>query len=198
LIVDPVTSRYAGALYGLAKRKGALDAVSRDVAALAAETARTPTRNLLFNPRVEREAKRVQLAPVLASAHELTHNFANLLLDKNREAVLCRLADAWKRLALEERGAAEGRVESARPLDPAAIERISAALSKVIGRTLVLENRIVPSLVGGARVVARNRMIDWSVQGRLGSLRRKMLDARMPTPTESVMADPAKAESPKA
>jgi F-type H+-transporting ATPase subunit delta len=180
LILDPVTTRYAWALYGLAKRKSAIDAVARDVAALAAEIAKTATRNLLFNPRVEREAKRAQLAPALASAHELTRNFVNLLLDKNREEVLRGLADAWKRLALEERGAAEGRVESARPLEPAEIERISAALSKAIGRTLVLENRIVPTLVGGARVFARNRMIDWSVTGRLEELRRKMLDARLP------------------
>ena len=151
MIVDPVTTRYAGALYGLAKRKSAVDAVTRDVAALAAEIAKTATRSLLFNPRVEREAKRVQLAPALASAHELTRNFVNLLLDKNREEVLRGLADAWRRLSLDERGAAEGRVESARPLDPAEIARIATALSKVLGRTLVLENTIVLTLLVGAR-----------------------------------------------
>ena len=183
MIVDPVTTRYAGALYGLARRQAALDAVSRDVAAIAAEIGRTATRSLIFNPRVEREAKRAQLAPVLASAHALTRNFANLLLDKNRAEVLRGLAEAWKRLALDERGAAEGRVESARPLDAAEIGRLAAALSKVVGRTLVLENRIVPALVGGARVIARNRMIDWSVEGRLENLRRRMLDARLPAVT---------------
>ncbi len=180
MIVDAVTTRYAGALYGLARKQDAVDAVSRDVAAVAAEIGKAATRNLVFNPRVEREAKRAQLAPALASAHVLTKNFVNLLLDKNREEVLRGLGDAWRRLALDERGAAEGRVESARPLEPAEIERIAAALSKTIGRTLVLENKIVPSLVGGARVFAQNRMIDWSVAGRLESLRRKMLDARMP------------------
>jgi F-type H+-transporting ATPase subunit delta len=183
LIVDAVTTRYAGALYGLARKHGAVDAVSKDVAAIAAEMAKDATRHVILNPRVEREAKRAQLDPVLASAHQLTKNFVNLLLDKNREEVLRGLADGWKRLALEERGAAEGRVESARPLERAEIERLSAALSKTIGRTLVLENKIVPSLVGGARVFAQNRMIDWSVAGRLESLRRKMLDARMPEPS---------------
>ena len=182
MIVDAVTTRYAGALYGLAKRKSALDAVARDVAALSAEIAKTATRNLVFNPRVEREAKRAQLAPALASARALTKNFVNLLLDKNREEVLRGLADAWNRLSLDERGAAEGRIESARPLEPAEIARLSAALSKAMGRTLVLENKIVPSLVGGARVVAQNRMIDWSVEGRLEALRRKLLDARLPAP----------------
>jgi len=180
LIADPVTARYAGALYGLAKRKGVLDDVSRDVAALAAEIARPATRNLLFNPRVEREAKRVQLSPALAAAHPLVRNFTNLLLDKGREEVLRGLANPWKRLTLDERGAAEGFVESARPLEPAEIARLATALSKAMGRTLILENRIVPSLLGGVRVIARNRMIDGSGRGRLETLRRRMLDARLP------------------
>ena len=185
MIADPVTARYAGALYGLAKRKGALDDVSRDVAALAAEVARPDVRAVVFNPRGGREAKREKLAGVLASAHPLTRNFANLLLDKGREEVLRRFADAWKRFVLDERGAAEGYVESARALGPAEIGRLATALSKPMGRSLILENRIVPALLGGARVIARNRMIDGSVRGRLESLRRKMLDARLPTGSPS-------------
>ena len=57
MIVDAVTTRYAGALYGLARKHGAIDAVTKDVAALAAEIGRTATRSLIFNPRVEREAR---------------------------------------------------------------------------------------------------------------------------------------------
>lgn len=181
MIADPVTTRYAVALYGLAKAKNALDAVSKDVAALAAEVARPATRSLLFNPRVEREAKRQQLGPVLAPAHVLTRNFVHLLLDKDREDVLQGLASAWKRLSLEERGAVEGRVESARPLDPADVTRLAAQLSSQLGRSLTLENKVVPELLGGARVFAANRMIDWSVQGRLESLRKKLLEAPLPT-----------------
>jgi F-type H+-transporting ATPase subunit delta len=185
VIVDPVTTRYAGALYGLARRKDALDPVSKDIAALAAEVARTSTRGLLFNPRVEREVKRKQLAPLLAAAHPLTRNFVNLLLDKGREDVLQDLPAAWKRLSLDERGALEGRVESARPLDPADVSRLATTLSAKLGRSLTLENKVVPELLGGARVFAANRMIDWSVQGRLESLRRKLLEAHLPSASTS-------------
>ncbi len=47
-------------------------------------------------------------------------------------------------------------------------------------KSLLLTNKIVPDLVGGARVIAGNRMIDYSVQGRLDALRRRMMDAPLP------------------
>jgi len=185
VIVDAVTSRYAGALYGLARKKGAVDAISKDIAALAAEVAKPATKGLLFNPRMDREAKRAQLGPVLDSAHPLTRNFVQLLLDKDREYVLRNLAAAWKRFVLDERGEIEGRVESARPLDPTEIARLANALSKRLGRTLTLENHVQPELLGGARVFAANRMVDWTVQGRLQALRRRMLDSRLPSLSDS-------------
>ncbi len=181
MIVDPVTSRYATALYQLSRRKGTLDAVARDLDALAAEVARPATRGLLFNPRVEREAKRAQLAPLTASMHAFTRNLVNLLLDKNREEVFKGLAAGFKRLALEERGEVEGVVESPRPLDTAEISRLAAAVGRRLGKRMILTTRIAPELVGGVRVIAANRMIDASVQGRLESLRRRMMDVRLPS-----------------
>jgi F-type H+-transporting ATPase subunit delta len=44
----------------------------------------------------------------------------------------------------------------------------------------VLTNRVVPELIGGARVVAGTRMFDGSVQGRLEALRRNLLQAPLP------------------
>ena len=178
---DPVAARYAAALYNLARRKRALDAVARDMARLAAEVARPATRTLLSSPRVEREAKRAQLAPATASMHAFTRNLVDLLLDKDREAVLPLLPEAFRRLALEERGEVEGVVESPRPLDPPDLSRLAAAVGRRLGLKVALANRIVPELVGGARVIARNRMIDASVQGRLDGLRRRLMEVRLPT-----------------
>jgi len=181
VIVDPVTARYATALHNLARRTGAMDAISRDVAAIAAEIGRPATRALIFNPRVEREAKRAQLSPVLATANPLTRNLVNLLLDKNREEVLKGLAAGFRRLVLDEHGTVDGFVESPRPLAPAEITRIADALAPKFGKKLALANRLRPDLVAGARVIAGNRMLDCSVQGRLESLRRRMMDVRLPT-----------------
>jgi F-type H+-transporting ATPase subunit delta len=181
VILDPVTLRYSGALYGLAEKRGVLADVARDVEKLGRELSAPAIARVLVNPRIEIEKKRTALAPLLTGLHVLTANFVNLVIDKRREHVLRGLALAFKLRELEERGAVQGIVESSRPLDQAEIASLSAAIGKRLGASeLVLENRIVPELIGGARVLAANRMVDMSVQGRLEGLRRKMMGATLP------------------
>ena len=67
------------------------------------------------------------------------------------------------------------------PLGQDEIARLAAALSGVLGKKVHLENRIVPDLIAGVRVIADNRMIDYSARGRLDGLRRKMLSAPLPS-----------------
>lgn len=181
MIADAVTSRYADALYNLAARTGVLEAVQRDVERLSHELATPAGRAIVLNPRADAQKKRAHLAGVVGAFHPLTQNFVNLALDKRREDVLARVGQAFRRRVLDERGAVEGFVESARPLAPADVAGIATALGARMKKELLLTNRIVPELVGGARVVAANRMIDFSVQGRLEALRRRMLEAPLPT-----------------
>jgi F-type H+-transporting ATPase subunit delta len=179
-MLDAVTLRYSGALYGLAEKRGVLDSVARDVERLGRALAAPNVARVLDNPRIDMEEKRALLAPLIDGMHVLTQNCVQLLLDKRRERVLAGLAPAFRRRALDERGAVQGFVESSRPLPPEEIERLSRAIGARLGKELLLENRIVPELIGGARVLAANRMVDMSVQGRLEGLRRKMMDAAMP------------------
>lgn len=181
MIADAVTSRYADALYNLAARKGVLEAVARDVERLSQEMSTPAGRAVVLNPRVDATKKRAHLATLVGTFHPLTKNFVDLALDKRREDVLGRVGFAFRRRTLEERGAVEGVVESARPLSPADVAGVATALGQRMKKELLLTNRIVPELVGGARVIAANRMIDFSVQGRLEALRRRMLEAPLPT-----------------
>ncbi|MBL8862377.1 MAG: ATP synthase F1 subunit delta [Planctomycetes bacterium] len=180
MIVDPVTARWAGALYGLAQRKGVLAAVVRDVERLGAEVARPQVQRVLLNPRIDLETRRGAVAPALGGAHELTRNFVALAFDRGRVEVLTGLSTAFRRRILEDAGEVEGVIETARPLPPAEIERAAAEFGRVLGKKLRLANRVDPALVGGARITAMNRMLDGSVTGRLEALKRRLLQAPLP------------------
>ncbi len=179
-MIDPVTSRYAEALHRLAKARGALEAVRADVQRLSGALAAGGQLASVFDERRPLATRRAQLLQSLAHAHPLTQDFVQLVLDKRRLEVLRRLGAAFHRRDLAERGAAEGVVESARPLDEVELGRLAAALGPRLGKELALENRIVPGLIGGLRVVVESKMIDASVAGRLEGLRKRLLAAPLP------------------
>jgi F-type H+-transporting ATPase subunit delta len=183
VIVDPVTQRYADALWSLAKDKGVLPAILSDVSKLSQSLATGAARDAITNPRRERGERREAVMAVASGLHPLVVNLVSLLFDKQREQVLLGLSAALHKLQLQESGQVDGIVESARPLGAAEIALLATSLGPQFGKTLNLTNTIVPELVGGARVVAGNRMIDYSVQGRLEALRRKLLNAPLPAQT---------------
>jgi F-type H+-transporting ATPase subunit delta len=180
--LDPVTRRYADALFELASDNGVLDAVVTDVERLARDVERPEVSGRLFDARVSQEERRAALESLLGGAQPLLARFARLVFDKRRESVLRGLGLAFHRRALAERGAVEGFVESPRPLSSEDIERLQSSLATRLGREVLLENRVSSDLLAGLRVVVDNKMVDYSAQGRLDALRRRMLDASLPSP----------------
>jgi len=178
---DPVTIRYAEALFGLAKSRGALAEVQADVERIAREFENPEVATFFFDARISVESRRQKLRPLYAGMNELTRNFVDLLFDKRREEVLAGLGAAFSRRLLDERGAAEGVVESARPLAADDLARIETALGRSIQKTVKLENRVDPALIGGLRVIVESRMMDFSLRGRLEGLRKHLLDAPLPS-----------------
>jgi F-type H+-transporting ATPase subunit delta len=172
VILDPVTLRYAQALWNVALKSGALERVRADVRALDGAL-----KAQVFDPAILRDKRRALALSAVSGLHPLLQNFTGLLFDKHREDVLRGLSRAFHRMELESRNAVEGIVESARPIGEDLLASIAARMGQLLGKEVVLKNRIVPELVGGTRVLVANRMLDASVAGRLESLRRTLLDA---------------------
>jgi len=168
VILDAVTLRYAEALWNLSAKAGRLERVRADVVRLGAA---------LPAPALERSERRKQQLAALGGVDPFVTNLVNLLFDRHREEVLRGLAAAFHRLELQSRNAVEGQVESARPIGPELLATLAARVGAVLGKQVVLENRVRPELLGGTRVIVANRMIDYSVAGRLESLRRALLEA---------------------
>jgi len=180
-MLDPVSHRYAEALFSLARKEGALDAVTRDVERLARDLSHRGAGEFFFDARVSVETRRAKMRERSASMHPLTRNFVDLLFDKRREEVLRRLGEAFKQRALEAAGAAEGVVESARPLGALEISTLATALGAKLGKRITLENRVTPDVLGGVRVIVGSKMVDHSLKGRLEGLHKRMAGAPLPS-----------------
>lgn len=177
----PIVSRYAKALFGLAEKRGALDQVARDVERLAGEVRSPAVAKYLMNPRLERSVRLGRLDPILKSAHPLVKNFVSLLFGRGREAVLIGIGPAFHRLRLEAAGVVEGVAETARPIAQAELDSLATRLGAKLQKRVVLTNQVVPDLIGGVRVTVGSQRLDQSVSGRLAGLRRKLMDAPLPS-----------------
>jgi len=175
----PVTGRYARALFELAREKGALERVEADVERLAVELAQAPVATWLFDARVAASEKRARLEGLARLLHPLTASFLRLLQERNRLDVLRDLRRAFRQHVLADRNATEGWVESPRPLGPGELVQLAAALGRLLGKQVALENRVRPELIAGVRVFVDNKLIDQSAAGRLEALRGRLLAARL-------------------
>lgn len=180
-MIDPVASRYVEALFNLAQREGVLEAVEADVARLAEAVAAPQVGDFFFDARLSVAVRREKIGPLVAGSHRLTRNFVGLLFDKRREEVLKDLGAAFHARALRERGAAEGVIESARPLAQSQLDSLKVALGGRLQKSVSLTNQIKPELIGGVRLVVDSRMFDNSIQGRLDGLRKRMEEAPLPS-----------------
>jgi len=102
----------------------------------------------------------------------LVAGFLDLLVRDGQTGVLQHAADLYEQLYDEVRGVQRALVETPTPLSDAQKQRLHAALAKIVGGQVALEEQINPQVLGGLRISLGHRVIDASLQGRLEALRQ--------------------------
>ncbi len=97
--------------------------------------------------------------------------FFLLLAERGRTGLLPRIAACFEETAGALSGERSGVVETARPLAADQLERLSGALSAAFGGTVLLEQRVNPDLLAGAKVVLGGTTIDNTVLGKWRRIR---------------------------
>jgi F-type H+-transporting ATPase subunit delta len=182
MLAPVVSKRYAEALLDAAQASNAVADVEADLLLLAEVMSDPAASGFLLNPTIDPKEQRKRfldpLAPKLKS--KLVQNIIGLLIERRRAGVIPALPAAFRRLALESRGEAEGTVESSRAIGDAELRAIEGSVSGALGRKLKLTVVVKPELIGGLRVTVGSKRIDASVRSRLAALRERMLAAPLP------------------
>lgn len=175
-----IAARYASALFSLAEKEGALDAVSADLNQLAeAIRADQSVAKLLAHPLISREAKASAMAALLKDkkAHALTQQGVAQLAEGGRLAALPAMADAFQRLLDDVRGVENVDVVSARALSKKDEAALAKALKDALGKEVQLTLSEDASLLGGIKIRLGSRELDMSMSGKLARMKRALLAA---------------------
>lgn len=98
-----------------------------------------------------------------------------ILIDRHREDYIAEMADHFIELANDERGIAEAKVYSVRPLTEAESEALSSVFASKVGKqSLRIENIVDSNLLGGIKLRIGNRIFDGSLRGKLERMERQL------------------------
>ncbi len=177
---DPAARCYAEALLLLAREKGRLEAVVEDLrAVLGVFHSDRRLWSLFTTPRIDREEKEAFVRKAFQG--RVGPEVAGLLVvmvRKGREAIYDNVVDQFERFRDLEQRRIHVHLESAREVDPAVRAALEKAVSDASGKTVVLHERIEPSLLAGLVVRVGDVLVDGSLRSRLRTLGSRLAGDR--------------------
>jgi len=165
---------YARAAFETARGGNALAAWSGKLGFSAQAVSDTRVGALIGNPRLDNDEIVGLLLPPDESASSEFAAFLNLLAANRRLALLPDIAALFEAYKREAEHVLKITLRSATEIPGAQAEAIKLALAKRFGRDIELEQRIDPSVIGGAVIDAGDVVIDGSVRGRLARLEQTL------------------------
>jgi F-type H+-transporting ATPase subunit delta len=149
---------------------GAPEAEQVNMLASVASDARM--RQFADNPKVsEQQVFELIGAVTKAALAPKVEALLRTVLDNGRLAALPEIAAQFQALVNARSGVSDASIESAYPIDAAALPGVVAALERRFGRKLKAQVVVKPDLIGGIRVVVGDEVLDTSVRARLEQMK---------------------------
>ena len=170
-------SRYANALFQLAKEAKVIDTVSNDLTSLEV-TINSDVEILKFiqNPSIKKSLK-VQFFNTVSQKLELsklTENFIGLIIKKNRVHYILEMIRAFNDLLSELKGIKSANITSAYKLSDEEVSKIKMKLKDKFNSDFNINLLTDSSLIGGLKIQVESQMIDSSIKNQLNLLKAKM------------------------
>ena len=173
-------NRYARALLDVGiKEKVDLEQVERELASFADLFKQYPAlEKVMLNPAVPVPRKRAAVVELTAriGMSAVVTKLVALLADRDRLVLLPELVDAYRERLLDHQKVVRALVTTATALTTDRVQAIERSLAQVTGRTVTLETKVDPSIIGG--VVARigSTVYDGSVTRQLEKMKQRLVE----------------------
>jgi len=179
--VSGMAGRYARALFELALDAKSVDAVKADIdtfGAMISESA--DLRRLVRSPVFGAEEQAKALGAVLAKAgiSGLASNFLLFVAANRRLFAVGDMIRDFRKLVARWKGEVTAEVTVAEKLSDARFEEIKNTLKAITGeKTVDLNVKIDPAIIGGLTVKLGSRMVDSSLRTKLNAIKHAMKEA---------------------
>jgi F-type H+-transporting ATPase subunit delta len=178
VIAAHVSRRYARALLEIGTADGTLDQLVADVAKVAdIYDGSADLRASVDNPVVPLATKKAILGELCdkLGIGKTAKNTALLLGDRRRLRLLPEIATLLREMNDARKGLLRAEVTTAVELAPAFYQKLQATLEKITHKTVALDKRHDPTLIGGVVLRIGDLVLDSSLKTRLDGLKQALL-----------------------
>ena len=177
-IVSGMSGRYASALFALAQEKLSTDKVAEDLRNFDMLIDHNPDmQRLVRSPVFSADSQVKALEAILARAgiDGIAANFIKLVAAKRRLFAISQMIRDFNKLNDAAKGVTRAEVTVAEPLGAAHLDALKDALRQISGGKSVEVNvKVDPSIIGGLVVKLGSRMVDGSLKTKLNTIRSRM------------------------
>lgn len=173
-----VARQYAKALFVVADRNARTAAVGSDLAEIVALVSGHVELERFFAspvvlPRRKREVVDAILAASVGGTAEV-QRLLTLLADRDRMEALTGIETEYRTLLMEAGRAVEADVVTAMPIADEHLAALGTTLGRATGRTVTVNGRVDPEILGGVVARVGSLVFDGSVAGQLRRLRQRV------------------------
>jgi F-type H+-transporting ATPase subunit delta len=166
-----VARPYAEAAFSLAREQNALPVWAEMVRVAAAVADDPKMRKALDNPKLSAGDKEALFLSVCADRLNADgRNFVRVLIRGDRIGLLSEIRELFAELKDSAEGLARAEITSAFPLGEAELAGLKSALERRFGKKIETTVSVDASLIGGAKIVVGDTVIDGSVAGELQAM----------------------------
>jgi F-type H+-transporting ATPase subunit delta len=172
-----ISRKYAEALFHLAQETDGIDAVRNDMESLAQVLRQIPALHSFIESPDVAEAEKTAFfeKTIRGGVKNATWQFLQLLLRRKRTILLPEILSEYVQMDEERKGIQRVRVVSAVALDKSEKEALTSRLQALTGKTILIDTRVDPSVLGGVIVYLDGKVIDGSIRTCLAELKGRLL-----------------------
>ena len=173
-----IPGRYAAALYMASFKANTLDKVGKEVESLAELLRTSPElKSFVTEPGMPAKSRAAGLHSVLEKmgiTTGVTKRFMDVVVENKRTADLEGMLNKFGEIVAQQKGQVKASVTTAKPLSKAELDNVKTGLKKVLKKdeTLLLEEKVDPSIISGIVIDIGDKHVDMSVQTRVKKLQQ--------------------------
>lgn len=176
MLKGAIARRYAGAMFDIGLKQHSLDRILEDVREIAKVFANRKVSFLLREPKIPAKRKETAIRQALANKVLPTSlNLALLVVQRELVEIMPNVAKELEQLVLDYKNEAVAQVTTATQMNDADLRLIKQALEDRTHKTIRMQTRVQPDILGGVIARVGDQVIDGSLRYRLSAMRQQLL-----------------------